>query len=107
MLSVTGSFEREEPFSAGSNTAAAAGAALWIDPREAWVRIHGMRLEAELKLFPTAAVDLWPSIITRARRDQHRRRLLAGPAAGEAELVVGGLIFHGGTCRGAACRAPA
>jgi hypothetical protein len=50
--------------------------------------------EGERKLLPGAALDPGTGVVAGAGGDNHRRRLFAGPAAGEAELVVGGLLFH-------------
>ncbi len=92
---MAGGFEGKEPLAASGHAPAAAGAALPVDLQGEMVCLHSTGLEGELKLFPGAALDLGPGVIAGTGRDQHRRGLLAGPAAGEAEFVVGGLIFHG------------
>jgi hypothetical protein len=57
---------------------------------KSWGRCaDGKGLKGELELFPVAALDSGPHIIAGAGGYYHRGGLLAGPAAGEAELIVG------------------
>jgi hypothetical protein len=54
----------------------------------------GKGLKGELELLPVAALDSGTHIIAGAGGNDHRSGLFAGPATGEAELVVGRLSFH-------------
>ena len=100
MFPVAGCFEGEEPFPAGGHAAAAAGAALRIDGDGVTGCVHQIvfingELEWERKLLPGATLDPGAGVVAGAGGYNHRRRLFAGPAAGEAELVVYGVRFHG------------
>ena len=104
---VAGGFQGEQPFGAGGHTTTAAGAARRIDlERNRWVG-HGRNLlKGEFELLPGAALDLGTGVVAGAGGDYRRLRLLAGPAAGEAEFVGFWLLFHGWSPAGAQHAAP-
>jgi len=97
MLPVTGGFEGDELVFACGDTATASGAFICVD---CWGRFLGHEwagLEGEFQLLPGAALDPGAGIIARTDSDQHGCRLFACAAAGEAQGVGVGLLFHNPT----------
>jgi hypothetical protein len=89
-----GGVECKQPGGAGGHAAAAAGAAVRSDLRRLAGGDHKRGLEGEFELRPGAALDLRAGVIAGAGGNDRRGLLLAGPAAGEAELV-GFRLLHG------------
>ena len=97
MLPVAGGFEGDELVFACGDTATAARAFICVD---GWGRGSSHQfcgLEREFQLLPGAALDLGTGIIARTYSDQHGHRLFACTAAGEAQGVGVGLLFHNPT----------
>jgi hypothetical protein len=89
-----GNFEGKQPLATGGHATAATGAALRFNLYGKSVGVHGEGLEGELKLLPGSTLDLGARIVAGAGSNHHCRRLFARPAAGEAELIVDGWLFH-------------
>lgn len=94
MLFETGHFEREEFFRTDGNATAAAGA---FFAGQDWGKLdtfHGWLTEWEFQLFPVAALDFRPGVVAGADGNEGLGRLFTGAAAGKAEGVGIGLLFH-------------